>query len=362
MKEMTLDLLKQADDATVERIGREYPKQPNAALFERAYQGYLEQSGHVEMSAPRVNRHWIQIVSVAACCLLIVGAACMWRIPQHQIPSMPVAPDVEATTETKHAETESATDATQAEQISATPSATAIQSSTDQSEVVSPSPAATEGNDTALIPKQDPTEPRQPSESSEQPQQSDPTESQPSTGTLATEATNGTPTEAPTEPPEGEEPMLPTQDPLEREQMLEYYEVQEQGWYHTITYRDAVEPSPEPIRVYTPDPTKCQVIWHQLVEGEESLMLYRIRSDDPSREIYVFQKPRSQFSVCITGKTLALYPVNVAGHPAIHAYLYEHKRHSLDWDDGCYQFCITDNYNDYAFMMEIAEAFCNQPE
>ena len=43
-------------------------------------------------------------------------------------------------------------------------------------------------------------------------------------------------------------------------------------------------------------------------------------------------------------------------------YFYEYDRHILSWDDGCYQFSITDSHNDYALMMEIAEAFCNPSE
>ncbi|MCR4645927.1 MAG: hypothetical protein K5695_11055 [Oscillospiraceae bacterium] len=89
MQEISMDLLTDVDDAALERIAREYPMQADEALFERAYQGYLEESGCGKAPKPGAKRHWIQVISVAACCLLIVGAACLWRIPPHPLPTLP---------------------------------------------------------------------------------------------------------------------------------------------------------------------------------------------------------------------------------------------------------------------------------
>ncbi|MCR4644702.1 MAG: hypothetical protein K5695_04750 [Oscillospiraceae bacterium] len=83
-----LEFLKQADEVTEERIANEFPfPLVHEDLFERAYQNYIGQP-ETAPAAP-IRHHRMLLISTAACFLIVLGAALAFRIPSHQIPTLP---------------------------------------------------------------------------------------------------------------------------------------------------------------------------------------------------------------------------------------------------------------------------------
>ena len=324
MQEISMDLLTDVDDAALERIAREYPMQADEALFERAYQGYLQQSGCGKAPKSGAKRHWIQVVSVAACCLLIVGAACLWRIPPHPLPTLP---------ETTEPPSETGT----------VPITTEVTAETETHDAASTSPTEQ--------PTPDPTEPTiSQTEPPTQPvtQAIVPAETAPVTQVPVIATEPPAESHAP-EPTTTETPSMPTEPEL-----LPGFDVLQHDIITEVICRDETAPSPEELRDYRLDSDQFWIEDTLSPESPTPVRIYQIGTSEPERILVVKQQWRECFSVSFTEEA-TLYPAEVGEYPAFFACFADHT--ILLWDDGQYQFSVEDSCNDMTTMQEIAKAF-----
>lgn len=323
MRKISLKLLQDSDDATLERIAREYPKAPNPLLFERAYQGYLEQLEDTDKQHLPIKRHWAKIVSLAACCLLIVGAALLWRMPPHQIPTVPDERETAAETDTV-ACTEHVLSEIMTQQTVPEPSAQFFSE-----------PPVTDVQETQVAIQA--TE-----------QQSEPN----------TEDIPAVQVPEPTEPTEELHPSISyEQSDTAKPEPLPGFTILQQKEHIEVVYQGDTSPSPEDFQDYTTISDAYSIDQRWMIEGSEPITCYRICTSDPERIITVEQRCRERFSVEFN-EPVELYPVALDTHPGFYAE-FSQGFIVLYWDDGAYLFSVMDSDNDMAVMQEIAESFIN---
>lgn len=93
-QQIKMELLKQVDEMTEERIAEEFPiNTDNEELFEKAYQNYLKQSQNLELPSLQVHHNRKQLyrnISFAACLFLTMGLTLgVWK-KQQKLESRPM--------------------------------------------------------------------------------------------------------------------------------------------------------------------------------------------------------------------------------------------------------------------------------
>ena len=389
---INMELLKQVDEATEERIAEEFPiNLEKEERFERAYQNYLEKSQERDTSAATIKHYRMRFVSAVACCVLILGAAYAFRIPEHQISTMPdetvtetntgiplsestLDPMTEESSEPESSQFQmneytSITESGSTSVIRPTSTepvitdATVLQTSTketselltskateppviidtepiitDMTEMVSTQVnTRTQPTGSSAVEISDPiqqpvTEPLQP----KQPTTTEQLETAISTQVPATE------THESTESTEAE--LLPGFDVIDHDDSLE------------IIYREKVVPSSEQILVYSLDSEEFELTNTRIPEEVTPTSIrYEVRLPEHDLYFTVQQKKRDHFSYFCESDTM-LYPAQINDYPGFWA-VSQDESCILYWDDGRYTFSIFGTLQDQEVMRRIAEAF-----
>lgn len=340
MKQITIDILKQADEATAECIAEEFPASwEKEELFERAFRNYQEQSQERHAPAPG-RRHMLQIVGAAACCILVLGAAFALQLKPHQIPTVP---PVETTTVT----------ATQATEHAGSTIAAIVETEA----ALTTEPLQTEATDsrTTILTETAPTVL---------------TETVPVTVPGIADVTEPPPTEAPTMPTEPPVQETSVQTTLQQQdapeiiqttetEILPGFDVKHQDGELEITYLEQLIPSPDGLRSYW---VHSEMFWNVSEEGapsQESSRTYRIWMPNEDYYFFVIQTKREVFRQTCSEDAL-LIPADVNGHPGYYVLTSAQQQNStciLYWDDGYYSFMIEDTVQNQEVMMLLAEEF-----
>lgn len=401
-QQINMNILKQADEITLQRIAEEFPIDfGKEDIFERAYHAYLEKSA--EPKSP-IRRHAVHIAAAAACCILVLSAAYAVGIAPRQIPSIPeesttethaaAKPTQETTETTVHTEHTEQTEHTEntehtnpaettAPQTTAAASETGTQTQTGVA-VVIPTTAET----TVLLPATtQPTAATDPTESAVETQTDiteEPMEKPNSTTQPEADATDPTwrteaPTEKPVIPTESPKTEEPTEEPNEESYRPPYTESPEEPTKPTettalptlagydvtlengqlqVVYQNEVLPSPIQLRPYRMKNEQFLIESTTAHESNKDRRKYRILNQETSETFTVYQSRREQFrAACQSDAELIESDVN--GSPAFLAIYtaYKEKYCALYWDDGKYTFTVTSTLENRELLLQLAESF-----
>ena len=346
-QQINMELLKQVDEATEERIAKEFPIDlEKEERFERAYQNYLEKSQERDTSAATIKHYRMRLVSAVACCVLILGAAYAFRIPEHQISTMPD----ETVTETDASNPLSEVTSETITEDNFKPESSQFQRDEDTSITESGGASALLSTSTGSVITDATVLQTSTKETSEQ-LTSKATE--PSviidTESIITDMTEMVSTQVPaTETHEStqstEAELLPGFDVVDHDDGLE------------IIYREKVAPSPEQILVYSLDSEEFELTNTRIPEeAEPTSIRYEVRLPENDMCFTVQQNKREHFSYfCESDAKLCSVEIN--GSPGFWA-VSQDESCILYWDDGRYTFSIFGTLQDQEVMRRIAEAF-----
>ncbi len=411
-QQINMNILKQADEITLQRIAEEFPIDfGKEDIFERAYHAYLEKSA--EPKSP-IRRHAVHIAAAAACCVLVLGAAYAIGIAPRQIPSIPEESTTEThaavkptqentettvqTENTKHTEQTEHTKQTEptkqtnpvettAAQTTAAVSETGTQTQTGVA-VVIPSTAETTAAIPATTPQPvatDPTEPIVETQTDITIEPIEPTEKPVSTTQPETAATDPTwMSEAATDIPaiSTEDPVIPTEEEQEEHKetarpphtespeepteptepttlpTLPGYDVTLENGQLEVVYQNEVPPSPLILFPYSIENEQFSIESCAIVESAVERRKYRILHRETGEYFTVYQSRREQFrAACQSDAELIESDVN--GSPAFLAIYtaYKEKYCALYWDDGDYTFTVTSTDENREVLLQLAESF-----
>lgn len=363
-----MDLLKQVDETTEDRIAEEFPVNwDKASQFEAVYQAYLKQSGAEPPAVPApvsAHKNVYRMIAAAACLLLTVGLGVgVWSRQQKIEPLPPretqtatvtetaeTASETQPSTDTSPTKPETTASSQESDRMQTTVSEAALLTSaphssasaapqtsvTKQGQIAphaSTIPCSTGAAETSSLLPTDQTE-----------CVTDPTQP-PETQALTTvEPDTMSATKHPTMPLTEPSTALPTdQRPAttgvtEASEPSTELEQFPQFWVHwedesmtrkVITYREFVQSSPD--------------------DGANS---YTVSVEDSGKTFEVEQiSRRIRFSVtCDAGAEVSCG--TAGGHPCV--WVSDGDRCTLYWDDGSFTFCIKGTAADRDTMEKIA--------
>lgn len=384
-QQINMELLKQVDEVTEERIAEEFPIDlEKEGRFERAYQSYLEKLQEREASAAPIKHYRMRLVSAIACCVLVLGAAYAIRVPEHQIPSIPDETVTETITSIPSTESPSnpiAEESTKPEtsQFQADGDASIRESENTAPEI----PPSTESsvtdvtgspnNATSILPFSNtdssvttpflsiqtttyqtpeiiPTDPVGPTYS-----ESDSVTTSLTTDSLATESQATECSAEPTDPILTDNTEV-TDPPEIWYDVLPGFQVILQDGYYQITYTGPITPSPDELLEYTIDSDGFMIY---SIEKKRNSCTYEIQIPDDDRSITVHQYERTVFSRGCAADMI-LSPETVNDGPGYWMLSENSLSKSavcgLVWDDGSYTFLIEERYPYKEYLLPIAEA------
>lgn len=350
--QINMDLLKQVDETTEERIAEEFPfNLEKEELFERAYQHYLEQSPESEFPDEPLRHSRNQLyrsVGLAACLLLTVGLGLGVWSRQQRAESRPVL----ETTTTTHTETQTETTVQTAAISHTTESIPAPVSKT--------APVSMEMTESARIIPPVSTQSVLPAMTSPVHEPTDPSTAAATGVTIVTEPSDvSKATEIiPTEPKESDpaEPTGSTTDIPEsillNESLLPWFVIEQVNGYTQIRSMLAVEPSPEEWVTYA---VESDLFTVTETRKHRSCCEYRILVKDSARVLTVWQYARTAF---IQGWSSDWIPEVVHVGENI-GYIWtdaENEECGLVWDDGKYTFVVETSIQNSELLLMVAEA------
>jgi len=354
-------ILKQADETTQQRIAEEFTiNWEKEEVFEKAFQTYLEQSKTVTPPAAPIRRYVMHIISAAACCILVLGAAYAIGFSPRQIPSIQeesTTASLSAVIPTEVTEHTENTEHTEKNEHTVPETECASETSGLVPEISRPistlpettaPPAITETVTMPSVPETHVSEITQPIS----------TESQ-------QEATDTSPeTTVPEEPeyttfPEVDAPEQSEDPDFPVTELLPGFDVSEQDGHLEIAYRGQVTPSPTEILYYEIESDVFELEFIGSPESGEPITYYRLLHKETGEYFSVSQKNREQF-LCFCESNAELIPIDVNGNPAFMAQYtepYGREYCVLYWDDGYYTFRIISTPEHREVLPKIAETF-----
>lgn len=336
-QQISMDLLKQVDETTEERIAEEFPiNWGKEALFERIYQRYLEQPQAAASAAPiRQSRiHLYRRAGIAACLLLMTGLSLGIWSRQQQVESRPHEDQIRPTqTENTRSQTPRETQDPLCTTVpAAIPAVTETQAA---------APAQTEPTvqETAVTVQM-----------TEQPRVTD-APAQQMTVPDASElpAVTATETQAATAP-ETQPQTEPATEPAE-EKLTGFRVEQHPGWRRVV----CTDPFPAPtgeLTLYTVD-SESFVLDAEVLNTDEPVRTYEIRRPDTDKVFIVTQQEYAEFALTVEEGAL----IDISLNRARGFFLLQDEICSLYWFIDGEGFFVSGDAGDLRDLMAIVRSF-----